>query len=190
MTAMNTAPRLATLLTAALLGGLGYSPVARADDGDGNLTLVLDSDPSLGITGGTLRVSKVWAHLAEPDTSGPFQPAWVLVDDDVQEVPFAFPLDLSTTLGTARLAPGIYDEVRLRVIDGEIYTLTGSFPLMISQDDISVLNFYLYYCVDEGRTSEVHLRVDTDAYLRWSADDDAYILKPNLALDDDRSCDG
>lgn len=188
MTSTNTTPRLATLFGAALLGGLTLSPTALADDGKGTLKVILDSDPAAGILGGTLKVSKVWAHLAEPDGDGPVTREWFLVDDDVSEVAFAFPLVLPSALGSTELRAGVYDDLRLHVIDGEIYTLTGSYPLMISEDDIAVLDFFLYYCVDEGDTTVLRLRVDTDQYLRWSPDDDAFILKPNLTLDDDRSC--
>ena len=188
MTGMNSALRFGRLVGAALVGGAILSPAAMADAGRGTLVVVLDSDPASGILGGTLEVSKVWAHMTEADGAGQLTREWYLVDDDPQEVAFAFPLVLPTTLGSTRVAAGVYDNVRLHVTGGEVTTVRGSYPLLISEDDISVLDFFVYYCVDERDTSVVHLRVDTDEYLRWSPGDEAFILKPNLTLKDDRSC--
>lgn len=190
MTHLNPTLHVGASLCAALLGVALLSPAARAEDGRGKLTVVLDSDPASGILGGSLVVSKVWAHITAPDGAGALTREWYLVDDDVREVNFAFPLVLPSALGSTTLSAGVYDDLRLHVVGGEVYTLSGTWPLMISEDDIAVLDFFVYYCVDAGDTSVVHLRVDTDEALRWSPEDEAFILKPNLTLPDDRSCGG
>lgn len=182
--------RLSATLGALALLGLGTPLTARADDDTGTLVVLLDADPAAGIIGGTLRISRVWAHLVEADEPDTTTKAsdWYLVDDDVQRASFAFPLGVSQELGFADLPAGIYDQVQLHATDGEVYTLTGTWPVKISWVDSSVLRFYTLYCVDEDDTTELHLSIDTDTYLRWSDKDDAYILRPNIALDDDGSC--
>lgn len=190
MEARNNARRLSATLGALTLLGLGTPLTARADEGTGTLVVLLDADPASGIIGGTLRISKVWAHLASPDEEDADTKAgdWYLVDDDIQRLSFAFPLRITQDLGEAELPAGIYDQVQLHATDGEVYTLTGTYDVKISWVDSAVLRFYTLYCVNDDDTTALHLSIDTATYMRWSDKDHAYILRPNIVLDDDSSC--
>ena len=190
MDTRTPARKLGAALGAMALFGLSRPLPAHAEDSTGTLVVLMDADPAAGIIGGTLRVSRVWAHLNTPDQPDDIDKAsdWYMVDDDVQDVSFAFPLGITQELGSTELPTGIYDQVQLHATDGEVYTLSGTYPVKISWADSAVLHFYTLYCVNEDESTMLHLSIDTHTYLRWSETDDAYILRPNIAIYEDGSC--
>ncbi len=151
----------------AVLGGLGVYYFAY----DGNI--VVNVKDSVGI----------WSHVnvtfstVQIHRSGMDNATWDSINVQTRTVDLAVLTNLSTLLGSARLAPGHYEQIRVVVLSAEGVTVTGA-HWTLNVTDGGVGKFVQQFDVRSGGQTTVTLDIDLSTSIVWMGAGLGYTFHP------------